>query len=79
MQLRIEIALRPNLHVGSNTGSTKSAVSKVPPPEMQGGFVGDKDHQVVVAVRAGIAAGGGAKQVDPQWMIDLDQPADNLG
>lgn len=79
MQLRIEIGLRPNLDVGSNPGSTKSTVSRISSAEVLGGFVGENDHQVVVAVGAGIAAGGGAKQVDAEWMVNLRQAADNLG
>jgi hypothetical protein len=78
MQLRIEIGLRPNLHVGSNAGSTKSPVSSIPPPEMLRGFIGENDHQVVVAVGSGIAPGSGSKKVDPQWMVHLYQPADNF-
>ena len=56
MQLAIEIALRPNLHVRSHPGSTKSSVSRIPPPQMLWGFIGENDHQVVIAIRTRIAA-----------------------
>ena len=79
MQLPIEIALRPNLHVRSHPGSTKSSVSRIPPPEMLWGFIGENDHQVVIAIRTRIAARRRAEQVDAQRMIHLCQPTDNLG
>ena len=78
MQLPIEIALRPNLHVRSHPGSTKSSVSRIPPPEMLWGFIGNNDHQVIVAVWASIPACRRTEQVNPKSVIDLGQPPDNL-
>jgi hypothetical protein len=78
MQLPIEIALRPNLHVRSHPGSTKSSVSRIPPPEMLWGFIGNNDHQVIVAVWASIPACRRTEQVNPKRVIDLGQPPDNL-
>ena len=78
MQLPIEIALRPNLHVRSYPGSTKSSVPRIPPPEMLWGFIGDNDHQVIIAVRPSVPACRRTKQVNPERVIDLGQPPDNL-
>jgi hypothetical protein len=78
MQLSIESALRPNLHVRSYSGSTKSSVSEVPPPEMLRCFIGENDHQVIIAVWASIPACGRTEQVNPDRVIDLGQPPDNL-
>jgi hypothetical protein len=43
------------------------------------GFIGENDHQVIIAVRAGIPARRRTEQVNPKRVIDLGQPADNLG
>jgi hypothetical protein len=69
MQLPIEVALRPNLHIRSHPGSTKSSISRVPPPETLWGFIGDNDHEVIIAVWASIPAGRGAKEVNPFRVI----------
>lgn len=78
MQLSVEIALWPNLHVRSHPGSTKSSVSGVPPPEMLWGFIGENDHQVIIAVGARISARRRTEQVNPEGVIDRAQPLDNL-
>jgi len=78
MQLSIESALRPNLHVRSHPGSTKRSVSRVPPPEVLWGLIGENDHQVIIAVWASIPACGRTEQVNPDRVIDLGQPPDNL-
>jgi hypothetical protein len=78
MQLPVEIALWPNLHVRSHPGSTKSSVSRIPPAEMLWGFIGENDHKVVIAVRAGIPACRRTEQVNPERVIDLGQPPDDL-
>ena len=78
MQLLIEIALRLNLHVRSHPGSTKSSVSRIPPPEMLWGFSGENDHKVIIAVWASIPACSGAKEVNPFRVIHSHQPADDL-
>ena len=72
MQLPIEIAQRPNLQIRSHAGSTKSAVPWNAAAEMQWGFIGENDHQVIIAVRAGIPARGGAKEVNPFGAIHFD-------
>jgi hypothetical protein len=78
MQLPIEMALRPKLHVHSYPGSTKGSISGIPPTELLRGFIGEDDHQVIVAVRASIPACRRTKQVNPERVIDLRQPPDNL-
>ncbi len=78
MQLSIEIALRPNLHVRRRSGSAKSPVPRIPPPEVRWGFIGENDHQVVIAVRAGIPARRRTEQVNSERAIDFGQPPDNL-
>ena len=78
MRLPIEIALQPNLHVRSYPGSTESAVSRIPPPELLRGFIGENDHQVVIAVWPSIPACHRTKQVNPERVVHLGQPPDNL-
>jgi hypothetical protein len=78
MQLPIEVALRPNLHIRSHPGSTKSSISRVPPPETLWGFIGDNDHEVIIAVWASIPARRRTEQVNPERVIDPAQPLDNL-
>lgn len=78
MQLPVEIAPRPYLHVRSHPGSTKSSVSRMPPPEMLWGFIRENDHQVIIAVWAGISACRRTEQVNPERVIDLGQAPDNL-
>jgi len=79
MQLAIEIALRPNLHVRSHPGSTESSVSRTPPPEMLWGYIGENDHDVVIAIWTRIAARRRTEQVDAQRVIDLYQSPHHLG
>ena len=71
MQLPIEIALRPDLHVRSHPGPTQSSVSKIPPPEMLWGFIGENDHDVVIAIRTRIPARRRTEQVNPEGVIGL--------
>ena len=78
MQLPFEIAPRPNLHVRGHSGSAQSPVSRIAPPEMLWGFIGENDHQIVIAVWAGIPARSGAKEVNPFRVIRPHQPADDL-
>src|ERR1019366_8093765 len=78
MQLPIEIALRPYLHVRGYPGSPKSSVSRIPSPEMLWGFIGENDHQVIIAVRPSVPACCRTEQVNPERVIDLGQPPDNL-
>ena len=42
-----------------------------PGAEMQRGFIGENDHQVIVTVRAGIPARSGAKEVNPFGAIHI--------
>jgi len=42
------------------------------------GFIGENDHQVIIAVWASIPACGRTEQVNPDRVIDLGQPPDNL-
>ncbi len=78
MQLPVELALRPNLKVGSYPGSAKSSVSRIPSPKMQWSIVGKNHHQVIVAVWPSIPARSGAKEVNPFRVIHSHQPADHL-
>ena len=71
--LPIEVALRPNLHIRSHPGSTKSSISRVPPPETLWGFIGDNDHEVIIAVWASIPACSGTKEVNPFRVIHSDR------
>jgi hypothetical protein len=42
------------------------------------GFIGENDHQVIIAVWASIPPCRRTEQVDPDRVIDLGQPPDNL-
>src|ERR1022692_1171105 len=78
MQLPIEVALRPNLHIRSHPGSPKSPISRVPPPETLWGFIGDNDHEVIIAVWASISTCHGAKEINPFRAVYLHQTADDF-
>src|ERR1035438_532409 len=42
------------------------------------GFIGENDHQVIIAVRPSVPACSGAKEVNPFRVIHSHQPADDL-
>lgn len=81
MQSFVEVFPGPDQHIG---GAPEAHARKRPVPRVtptQGGrrVVRHHDHQVVVAVGAGVAARVGAEEVDALGVVRRHQAPDDLG
>jgi hypothetical protein len=78
MQLPIEVPLGPNLHIGGHTGSTKGSISGLALAKILWSVIGNKHHQIIIAVRARIPACGRAKKINSLGMINLYQSTNDF-
>jgi len=78
MEAFLELASCPHQNVLGNTQSAQRAIGEVAPLLLPWGFVRNDNHNVVVAIRAGISPGHGTEEVDVRRPICFDETAHNL-
>jgi hypothetical protein len=74
----VEITLGSDLHIRRHAGPSNRLGSGFALLEMLRDVIGNNNHQIVIAVRAGVPTSGGAELVASFGMIGFQQAAEDL-
>jgi hypothetical protein len=73
VQSAVERAAGPNQHISRRPGSAERFIGKPAALAIRRSLVRDDNQEVEVAIQSVIAAGLGAEEIDPLWLVSVDE------